>query len=238
MPEPTVCAIMLTANRPEMARRAIECFRAQTYQAKWLFILDSVDPSMKAVFGIGLIDHVWINRELYGGCETIGQLRNTAIREASECFSADILIHFDDDDWSHPNRIAEQVALLQSSGADVVGYNEMLFWREPVTCGDTDGEAWLYTQPRRDYALGTSLCYWRSVWERKPFEATSVGEDVRFCTGLKVVGVSSIIGLPRMIARIHAGNTSSAYRPEAMRAASEWQRVPAWDEYCGLVMKR
>ena len=51
------------------------------------------------------------------------------LRSAREGHAADILVHLDDDDYSHPNRIAEQVVLLQSSGADCVGYREMLFWQ-------------------------------------------------------------------------------------------------------------
>ncbi len=34
MNEPTVCAMMLTADRPELAKRAVECFRAQTYPSQ------------------------------------------------------------------------------------------------------------------------------------------------------------------------------------------------------------
>jgi hypothetical protein len=195
----------------------------------------------------------------------------------------DIFVHFDDDDFSHPNRIDEQVALLQSSGADVVGYREMLFWREArcPDCGEPmkaeagyygmscdhqseiRPEAWLYSNPDPRYCLGASLCYWRKTWERKPFEATSQGEDVRFCTGLKCVAITSMpvatfdIGKngdptndpkvqPRMIARIHSGNTSTAYRSanpgeDRLRLAelqgSCWKRAPEWDSYCRGVME-
>jgi hypothetical protein len=146
----------------------------------------------------------------------------------------------------------------------------MLFWREKRMCDCAVGrfgahyrhcthgpaEAWLYSNPDPRYCLGTSLCYWRKTWERKPFEATSQGEDVRFCTGLKCLGVSGINrdepagpGLscqgvdvvPRMIARIHSGNTSTVYRPELMaaieRQGGEWKRSPEWDSYCRGVME-
>jgi hypothetical protein len=184
----------------------------------------------------------------------------------------DIVAHFDSDDISHSERLSEQVALLQSSGADVVGFNEMLFWREPVhavdfpaqTPGGCDigvrnvpGEAWLYQNPNPRYALGTSLAYWRHVWERKPFESTSQGEDERFLRGLKVVSTSAMDHMGavrvgenppadcfdiRMIARIHAGNTSTAYSPRKMEAEARkpnamWQRVPAWDAFCAETMR-
>ena len=295
MTEPTVCAIMLTADRPEYARRAVECFRRQTYPLKRLIIWETtVDPNCgfgrnhgyvwDGTDGMGC---AWIS--VYHRCLTrsesiigssgrviyrakdvpgapIGTLRNLA----NERSNTDILIHWDDDDYSHPNRIAEQVALLQSSGADVVGYREILFWREPfgrcicrgdglmgMRC-DAHGEAWLYSNPDPRYCLGTSLCYWRKTWERKPFEATSQGEDIRFCTGMKCVAITSMpvatfdIGKngdptndpkvqPRMIARIHSGNTSTAYKPELMaaieRQGGEWKRVPEWDSYCRATME-
>jgi len=215
-----------------------------------------------------LITPVWgFSREeavVISDCKSIGELRNEALafKTGYGHDKTDIIIHFDDDDWSHPNRIAEQVALLQSSGADVVGYREMLFWRERSFNGVTmpegytkpisenPGEAWLYRSTNRSYALGTSLAYWRKTWERKPFPATSYGEDLQFCTGLKVVGVTSVYDpsdihtkahgvmlQPRMIARIHAGNTSTAYRPENMAKASEWRRAESWDGYCRSIME-
>lgn len=258
MNEPTVCAILLTADRPEYARRAVECFRHQTYPAKRLFILDTGARSInwpESESRTGL----WMDKKY--APTTIGELRNLAINEATmpDLPRADVIVHWDDDDYSHPNRIAEQVALLQASGADCVGYREMLFWREArcPDCGEPmkaeagyygmscdrqseiRPEAWLYSNPDPRYCLGTSLCYWRKTWDRKPFEATSQGEDVRFYTGLKCAGVSALSPNPmdpRMIARIHSGNTSTAYRSELMaaieRQGGEWKRAPGWDSYC------
>ena len=202
----------------------------------------------------------FIDARLIGG-KPIGYLRNFVAETLCKAPNPpDAFVHWDSDDFSHPNRIAEQVALLRSTGADVVGYREMLFWREPekVRGGRLPpqfyptypGEAWLYSNPDPRYCLGTSLCYWRKTWERKPFEATSQGEDLRFWTGLKSIGVSSLAGVPRftaytayprMIASIHAGNTSTVYRPELMaaieRQGGEWKRAPEWDSYCRGVME-
>lgn len=250
-----------------MTAHAIRCFEAQTYEAKRLIIYDtSKGPIVRFR---GHYQHCVIG----GSSLTVGELRNEANRHSGT--DEEIIVTWDSDENSHPNRIAEQVALLQSSGADCVGYNEMLFWREAGPKPDvfgiqrgrmeefTTGEAWLYRNPDPHYALGTSLCYWRKTWERKPFEATSQGEDERFIRGLKVESRSSIIrGLmpveygpttgeymplpvnagPRMIARIHSGNTSTAYRPEAMLRESQkrngmWKRVPAWDSYCAEQFK-
>ena len=269
MAEPSICAVMLTKDRPELARRAVECFRRQTYPAKSMLVYETGFPTkLRPGVGGGNVFH-WSGGRPEDNKRTIGELRNVANGYSAKTpnFPAsDILMHWDDDDWSHPNRIAEQVELLQSPGVDVVGYNEMLFSRRMVSrvmCDSFGGEgpdgrievdryeAWLYSNPNPGYALGTSLCYWRKTWERKPFAATSKGEDLQFITGLKCVGRSSIEGCapgsiaeaePRMIARIHGSNTSTAYDPRKMEAESRlanplWRRVPEWDEHCRSVME-
>lgn len=275
MSDPTVCAVCITADRPELTRKAVACFEAQTYQSKRLVIYDTSKAAGEVVRYRGHFQHVVVG----GSQQTIGDLRNSANAFAS---ADEVIVHWDSDEHSHPNRITEQVALLQSSGADVVGYREMLFWRElpnvraamppsrgvaegrfdPLPPEDhTRGEAWLYSNHDPRYCLGTSLCYWRKTWERKPFEATSQGEDIRFCTGLKCVGASAVPVYPgafafdgdavtgrqpRMIARIHSGNTSTAYRSanpgeDRLRLAelqgSCWKRAPDWDSYCRGVME-
>ncbi len=246
MAEPTVACVMLTRDRPEYARLALECFRSQTYENKRLVIFDTGSMDDLATDD-GLIVHI---KGLRG--RTIGELRNAANTHSK----ADIIIHFDDDDWSQPNRIAEQVALLQSSGADCVGYREMLFWREPVLFWREPeilfypGEAWLYSVPSPSWVLGTSFCYWRRVWEQHKFPdlprlvdgkpvPDSASEDVIWRRGVKCLGYSSITpdGYPRMIARIHGGNTTNYADLLGPRAGNTWKRAPEWDEHCGAVMK-
>ncbi len=272
MSEPTVCAIMLTADRPEFATRAVRAFRAQTYGRKRLVILDSsthIDEDL-AVADLTSPMICYVHAPEHRG-KSIGELRNIA-NAGPDRGIAEILVHFDDDDVSHASRITEQVALLQASGAEAVGYREMLFWREPTAvddhwCGDDfppadePGEAWLYTNANPRYVLGTSLCYWRTAWEKRSFEALNDGEDTAWRLGVNIVGVSSIAFVatpgcgegeraamaarnvqfqPRMIASIHAGNTSPWYRAELLRASEkqggEWKRVPEWDRYCRETM--
>jgi len=238
---------MLTRDRGAMAMQAVRSFREQTYDPakRLLVILDTGDPAW-SVPGSDAENEAHLHAPQHVR-KTIGELRNIA-HLVADC---DIIVTWDSDDVSNPDRIAEQVALLQSSGADCVGYNEMLFWREPDS--QHRGQAWLYRNPNPHYALGTSLCYWRRTWEAKPFAATSHGEDLQFCAGLKVAAVwtvpsfadrdpaTGIQDSPRMIARIHPGNTSTAYHPDVMEREARkknpmWKRVVAWDEYCGDTM--
>ncbi len=275
MTEPTVCCVLLTRDRPAMAARAVESFRAQTYRAKRLLIYDTGDSSVEDLadlIGISpdeqeitITESKHINH--HGKDKTIGYLRNRANHAAGE--DSDIIAHMDDDDWSHPNRLAEQVALLQSSGAECVGYTQALFWdtRIPEIGGqfasahEFEGfyswprnEAWLYTSPHAKTALGGTLCYWRSTWERKHFQDLRHGEDTAWQCGLKVAAVSCIrepnaaeledryrvelaeanpLYAPCFIAQVHGSNTSSHINPRA----SEWKRAPEWDAYCAREMQ-
>jgi hypothetical protein len=223
--EPLVCCVMLTRDRPEMAARAVRSFWAQTYERKRLLIFDSGVEPLKIV----QVDGIFHADEPGRGSASIGALRNHANAYTNpHALNCDVILHWDDDDWSHPARITEQVELLQTSDADAVGYWDMLFWRT------RDETAWRYTNRRCSYIVGTSLCYWRRTWERKPFKDiphNHVGgrEDSLFVQGLNVATASCMEADPRMIASIHGGNLTP-YQPEA--APFNYRRVPEWDAYC------
>jgi hypothetical protein len=243
MSDPLVVAIMLTKDRSQMAARAVRAFREQTYENRLLLMFDTAakrSPLADKFPGMMYWQH---RPEWSTSAETIGNLRNVAI----ELTKSDILIHWDDDDVSHPNRIAEQVAHLQSSGADVVGYSELLFWREGKAQPHLDlssannGEAWLYKAPHGT-APGTSLCYKRSTWERKPFSdlpriiaGKNVGdsEDVAWLRGLNLATVPSLypnaLCEPRLIASIHGGNTMPY---DDLESSTSWRRTPQFDSFC------
>ncbi len=249
--DPLVCAILLTRDRPAMARRAIQAFLQQTYQRKRLIIWNT---GTEPPFDNFEYENVWMPEVDAAGCAamTIGALRNLANKYAAHSYTTsdsrpDIFIHWDDDDVSHPARIAEQVALLQASGKECVGYRECLFWKEGTRRAtfrsgewNEPGEAWLYTKRNKLSDLpGSSLCYWRRTWERKPFPDRQRGEDYEWCSGLNTVGVSCIPlptvppTQPRLIASIHAGNAANYPLEEMVRRGSqEWKRVPDFDDYC------
>lgn len=272
--EPLVCCVMLVDGRAAMVRRAIKCFRQQTYTPRMLLMWDTTetwDKSHGDIFDTDISDVpetptqprgylLWIGN-VTDQRKTIGELRNEANRHAIEEMGADIICTLDSDDWSHPNRIAEQVALLQASGADAVGYSDLLFWdtRERLInpeLHDMDSvepanQAWLYSRPTRLNVPGTTLCYWRKAWERKPFphlpgvgNPTSQGEDIVWQAGLNVEAVSSFCETagvapphgPRMIASVHSGNTMAAGYSH-MGRVEEFVRTPEWDSYCARVME-
>ena len=243
--EPLVCCGRLTRNRPDMAACALRAFRKQTYRRASIIALDTGD-------GDGL-DCQYYHMPKWAG-RSIGELRNEVNSLAS---SADIIAHWDSDDWSNCNRLSEQVALLQSGDYDCVGYREILFWDCRGWVGKRDwndprleataenpyadhgesvaghvNEAWLYTHPKPDYCLGTSLCYWTRAWESKPFpdlpdpkNPNSACEDFVWQSGLRCKSVSAIgeDGEPRMIATVHGGNARSVISPgNCFTRAANW----------------
>lgn len=218
MSDPTVACVMLVNGREPMVRRAVQSFRGQTYSARLLLLLDtSAECRTHELQSLGrpslrMVVLRYSPEEVH---RSIGQLRNIANGEAARYWgpdTIDIICHWDSDDYSHPNRIAEQVALLESSGAEGVGYNEMIFWREPqqlsnadvygkqecegyidpdAPCDVFEGEAWLYSNPNPRWALGTSLCYWRKTWEARPFPDLPHGEDTEWLAEVNCAAVNS-----------------------------------------------
>lgn len=126
----------------------------------------------------------------------IGAKRNFGCARAS----GEIIAHWDDDDYSAPGRLADQVARLQASGNAVTGYRSMRF---------TDGvESWRY-QGTSLFAVGTSLCYRREWWREHPFPSRQIGEDNEFVSDAVRAGqLATAEAGDLMHASIHPGNTS------------------------------
>ena len=141
---------------------------------------------------------------------SVGAKRNLGC----ELARGEIVAHWDDDDYSAPGRVEDQVQRLTESGKAVTGYHSMRF---------TDGrEWWLYTGPG-NYSLGTALCYLRSWWQTHRFEPFDVGEDNLFVARASAHG--QLICVPAddmMWASIHQTNTS----PRALHSQS-WRKLEA-----------
>ena len=273
--KPMVVAVILANGRPEMVKRAIASFRAQTYENKRLVILAS-DRSDNCEFHATLLDcegkppilatttclagahafspfaaisnevQLTVSSDRYS---TIGALRNFANLGAL-AFGADLICHWDSDDWSHPARIAEQVDMLRASGKKCVGYRDLLFWespcRLPVQPGcDAPGHAWRFKSDDPRYLVGASMMYTVEAWRRYPFnDQIEKYEDQDWwqhnnarCLGESAIPVPLGRPLePRMICGIHGANTSEAYAPEKMRPPA-WTHAPEWNAYCADRMR-
>lgn len=188
-----------------MAAKALDSFLRQTYTNRELVILDDADdPSFPQGVTAEGVRYWVINERL-----NIPQKRN----RINAMTNGDCIAHWDSDDWSEPERMAEQVALLESSGKPVVGYNNVTFINPEGNLSK------YYGKP--DYALGTSLCYFKWWWELHKFrEDRPVGSDNAFVGEAgRAKQIACVDGGTRIIARIHSGNTSkkpSGYSPVAV----------------------
>jgi glycosyltransferase involved in cell wall biosynthesis len=196
-----VSAVCPTRNRREFVAKAVACFLAQDYKKKQLIIVDNGDEPLR-----DLGPRNWVRSDVYervmyirveGARKSVGAMRNIGCAAAA----GDLICAWDDDDYSHPRRISEQVKLIVMSQTNMVGYNSMPFIDEE------NRKAYLYRNPEM-YALGTSLMYQRAYWRGRKFPEIDVGEDNEFIE--RAQRARSLIAVDagdRMVARIHSGNT-------------------------------
>ena len=112
-PNDLVTCVMVTCDRPQLARRAIQCFLLQTYSPRELLIVNDGDLSYGDVIPHELPVDVTIT-ELHIETEesnTLGELRNLALDKANGEFVA----QWDDDEWYHPERLAIQISAIEQS---------------------------------------------------------------------------------------------------------------------------
>ncbi|RMH60681.1 MAG: glycosyltransferase family 2 protein [Bacteroidetes bacterium] len=107
---PKISCLLVTADRPMLCRRAILAYRQQTYPHKELVVLDNGQEPMEYLLqDLPHEDVRYLRVEKTPG-QYIGALRNQALEAAT----GDLIVpQWDDDDWSHPERLARQAAVLQ-----------------------------------------------------------------------------------------------------------------------------
>jgi glycosyltransferase involved in cell wall biosynthesis len=186
-----VTALCITRNRRQWLPKAIACFLSQTYHYREMLIIADGEDVKDLVPDDDRIRLIQLE-----GSMRIGEKRNYGCERAH----GDVIAHWDDDDYSAPDRLKDQIARLTSSGKACTGYRTMRF---------TDGtHSWMYEGVPL-YAVGTSLCYRRDWWASNPFLSKQVGEDGEFlkaAAAAKQIEVADAGNL--MYATIHQGNTS------------------------------
>lgn len=192
-----VSCVLPTRNRAAFIPHAIRSYQSQTYPFRELVIVDNgTDETASLIPDDPTIRYVRVT-----GPQTTGEMRNLCGQHAQ----GDIICHFDSDDWSAPERVADQVARLGVTGV-VTGYHSMYFYDE------RDGRCyqWQTKSSPPTYVLGTSLCYLRQWWNTHRFWPISVGEDVRFfkhvCRVARRNAYTAPAG-PLMVARVHDHQT-------------------------------
>lgn len=220
--KPLISAVMLTADRPHLIQTAINAFLAQTWVNKELIIYDSgkIPAVVAKVPGV-----VHIFR---GPAANIGTLRNRANSRAR----GKMIAHWDDDDWSAPERMEEQFDLIATHDADIVGYRTLYFRQDH---GPSKSPTfWLY-DGEADDPTETTMFYKRVTWENRGFPDIMISERYVFMDRRKVITAAGHKPI-RMIARHHLLSTCKQGR--FIPKSDSWKSVPrAVALSCGALLK-
>lgn len=193
----SVTAVMPTReSRRDFWRKSLAYFAAQTFEDCELLILEEAAAPPENLALPARVRYEWMPNK---GLAT-GEKRNLINSKAE----SQIIIHWDDDDWYHPQRIATQVQHLRESGKQVVGYHDLLYFRA------TDNSFWQYRFiGRPPYAPGTSMCYYRAWWEFNRFNPLlPIAEDSQFSANAGRFGALDSRPLSNMIVAVsHDRNT-------------------------------
>ena len=190
------CLMVTQESRSELVAGAVESFCRQTHEPRELVIVHCGSPRYTERLRALVVGQ---DATLVSVPETatLGAARNLSIKHAA----GDVLCQWDDDDIYHPDRSRDQLAAMQSSGADAAYLNEQYYLFRAA------GE--LYVR-RADKIHGTAM-FRNGVDCRYPEEGprASKGEDSAFLEYLhrkyQVVGIS---GSPELYLRVfHGGNT-------------------------------
>jgi ADP-heptose:LPS heptosyltransferase/glycosyltransferase involved in cell wall biosynthesis/SAM-dependent methyltransferase len=194
--EPLASCITPTANRRRLLPQAIQYFLRQDYSNKELIIVDDGEDGVSDV-----VPHDERIRYIRLPCKTVlGEKRNRAVAEAR----GEIIVHWDDDDWSAPWRLHYQLEELVTNGADICGLDRIFFY------ASEQRRAWQYIYPagQRLWVYGASLAYRKVFWKAHPFPKIAAGEDTSFVWADARAKIHVLKDPRCLVALIHHGNCS------------------------------
>jgi ADP-heptose:LPS heptosyltransferase len=206
---------MPTANRRFFVVQAVSYFLAQDYLEKELVIVDDGADSLADIAPNESSVHYF----RFENPQSIGAKRNIAAQRAT----GEVLIHWDDDDWSAPWRLDYQVEQLLATGADICGLDRIWFY------APEEQRAWeyVYDHGSRPWVYGATLAYTRVFWEKHRFPEINVGEDARFVWADARAKIHVVPDSRFLVARIHPGNVSpkrtadARYQPRPVEEIKE-----------------
>lgn len=113
-PLPLVSCLMVTKNRFAMAQKSIDCFLSQTYPNRELIIVDDGNDTQLKDWVKDLNENRIRFFHLQDEGKNLGVLRNLSRQYAK----GEYIAQWDDDDFSHPNRLLFQMTLIQTYELD------------------------------------------------------------------------------------------------------------------------
>lgn len=195
--QPLVSCIMPTADRRHCVAQAIRLFQAQDYPNKELVVVDDGVDAIEDLIPAGNSQIRYIR---LAGTRTLGAKRNQCVMESR----ADLIMHWDDDDWMAPHRISYQVESMVRLKAEVCGLPRVLYYDL------TTDQAWLYEYPANDrpWLAGNTLLYTKEFWRRCPFPDIQVASDTHFVWSQPLNRAAFLQDYTFYVAMIHPGNVS------------------------------
>jgi glycosyltransferase involved in cell wall biosynthesis len=193
---PTVSVLCPTRDRRAFLPGLLAVWSHQDWPAddRELIVVDDGQDRVGDVFA-GLPN---VRYEHLGVRVPLGTKRN----RLCELAAGSLLVNFDDDDWSPPDRISRSVACLQAHGVDVVGKSELAFWNLAT---DT-----IHVQPKigARHATAGSMTFRRSWWEKNAWRPDPHTEERQFLANF----TAPLAQLDRppwelVLAIAHGGNT-------------------------------
>lgn len=198
---PMVSCILPTGYGEHYVRGAIKCFFDQTYKGELeLVVVDNNAAPIKHLLPPFSLHVTYLRTEKM----PVGALRNLGTQVAS----GEVCITWDEDDWSHPNRVESQVQRLLEQRKAVTGWDTLLFWDEDAQ----QGYKYLFEPSGKShppYACGTSQCYLKSWWEDHKFVEHGIEDHPFSDTALHSGQLDSCDAGVLCVARIHAQNVCS-----------------------------
>jgi cellulose synthase/poly-beta-1,6-N-acetylglucosamine synthase-like glycosyltransferase len=196
-----VSCVCVTRNRPDLLKRSIECFLAQTYANRELIVLYEDDDTATEEFvgnGFSPDSGVRLIRVPAYPKMTLGELRNVAIKIAR----GEFVCQWDGDDWYHMNRIELQYRKLFTEGRHGSILTQWL-----VYDGVTETA---YISNERLWE-GSILCRTR-VLQEKAYEDKPLGEDTATIEYLASRGSLCLLNeMPGLYIYVYHGNNSWDY---------------------------
>jgi glycosyltransferase involved in cell wall biosynthesis len=169
---PLVSCIMPTYNRRPYISLALDRFHEQTYAHRELIVVDDGDdPVVDLVGDLKAVRYLRSETRL-----SIGAKRNLACAAAQ----GEIIVHWDDDDWYAPDRLARQTAPILNGDADITGLENAYVLQMP------EQRFWTVA-PQLHRAMfvgdvhGGTLAFRRALWAGGiHYPAVDLAEDARW----------------------------------------------------------
>jgi hypothetical protein len=212
---------VLVSNRPDRVVAAIEQFGRQTYPRAELVVgCHGFSVAVVAAAVDALSDEMTVTVLEFVSGDSLGRCLNAAI----EATGSSIIAKIDDDDHYGPGYLEDAVQAVRYAQAPLVGKGATFTYLE-------SRDATYLRRPavvERFYngsPTGASLVFERHLWERVAFPHRTLGEDLAFVRGAKLLGVQPYATSPWEFVyhRAITGNTWDAIDEVFLEGA-----IPAW----------